>query len=120
MSNAASISSSPHGRNQGPGTQMGKESLSDKQTGTEGSAGSGCNFSKQASDLQYRRKTRKLGDTLAKVHRGYLIHNDSLQRNAYIKVSRNQAVLTTEIRSSLSKSAIIRSQVKGLYTQVQF
>jgi hypothetical protein len=31
------------------------------------------------------------------------MHNDSLQRNAYIKSDRNQSVFTTEIRSALSK-----------------
>ena len=31
------------------------------------------------------------------------MHNDTKQRNAYIKTDRNQAVFTTEIRSALSK-----------------
>jgi hypothetical protein len=60
-----SVGPSTQGRNQGPSTQMGKESASDKQTQTQESVGSECNFSKQASDLQ--KKTRKLGDTSAKV-----------------------------------------------------
>jgi hypothetical protein len=31
------------------------------------------------------------------------MHNDTKQRNAYIKTDRNQAVFTTEIRSALFK-----------------
>ena len=46
------------GENQSSGMQVGKESASDKQTRTQESVGSECNFSKQASDLYYRRKQR--------------------------------------------------------------
>ena len=51
-----SVGLSNQGRNQGPGTQVGKASASDKQTQTQGSIESECNFSKPASDLCYRRK----------------------------------------------------------------
>lgn len=46
-----SQSPSTRGRNQGPSTKVGKESVSDKQTGTPESIGSECNFLKQTSDL---------------------------------------------------------------------
>ena len=46
-----SVGLSNQGRNQGPGTQVGKASASDKQTQTQGSIESECNFSKPASDL---------------------------------------------------------------------
>ena len=40
------------------------------------------------------------------------MHNDTKQRNAYIKTSRNQAVITTEIKAALSKVNYSRSQVR--------
>ena len=40
------------------------------------------------------------------------MHNDTNQRNAYIKTSRNQAVVTTEIKAALSKVSYSRSQVR--------
>jgi hypothetical protein len=40
------------------------------------------------------------------------MHNDTKQRNAYIKTERNQAVITTEIKEALSKVSYSRSQVR--------
>ena len=46
-----SVGPSALGRNQGPGTQVDKESANGKQTQTQGSVVSECNFSKQAPNV---------------------------------------------------------------------
>jgi hypothetical protein len=52
--------------------QVSKEMANDKQIRTQGSAVSGCTFTKQAPVLYYRRKTRRLGEY---IHQGTLVLN---------------------------------------------
>jgi hypothetical protein len=103
---------------------VGKESASEKQTWAQENDESKCNFSKQASDL-YSHYRRKQGSKVMHQPRYIeviwcIMTLYTKQKNAHIKSIRNQAVVTTEIKSVLSKGSLfLGARCEGFMPQKQ-
>jgi hypothetical protein len=101
---------------QGPGIQVGKEPVA-WQTDTDTERVLYLNVISQSKhEIIEQKRIRKLGDTLAKVHWGYQMLNNSLHKTEECIHKHWQELcnVTTETKSALSKvSYILRSQVWG-------